>query len=250
VHYLKFLDRVHRLLRPPTYLEIGVRHGHSLALARCRSVGIDPAYRLRVPLGADSTLFRERSDEYFARPDPLEPFGGRWISLAFIDGMHLLEYALRDFINVERHTHWTSVVAFDDVLPRNETEAQRDRTTRAWAGDVYKIAAILTRYRPDLTCLRVATAPTGVLLILGLDRDSTVLADNYERILDTAVRAAPQPVPTAVLDRRDALDPEAVLSASFWSTLRDGRNRDSLRAALDHDFGARPGATTPSMGGA
>ena len=137
VHYLEFLDGVHRRLRPDTYLEIGVRHGRSLALARCRSVGIDPAYRLRVPLAPDTTLFRERSDEYFARPDPREPFDGRWISLAFIDGMHLVEYALRDFINVERHTHWTSVVAFDDVLPRNETEARRDRRTDAWTGDVY-----------------------------------------------------------------------------------------------------------------
>ena len=42
--YLDFLPEVHRRLRPRAYLEIGVRWGHSLALSRCRSVGVDPAF--------------------------------------------------------------------------------------------------------------------------------------------------------------------------------------------------------------
>ena len=31
------------------------------------------------------------------------------VDLAFIDGMHLFEYALRDVFHTERHTRWTSV---------------------------------------------------------------------------------------------------------------------------------------------
>jgi hypothetical protein len=245
VRYLDFLERVHEVLEPPTYLEIGIRHGDSLALARAASVGIDPAYRLRVTPPAGTALFRETSDEYFDRPDPLAPFGGRPAALGFIDGMHLVEYALRDFINVERHSAWSSVVVFDDIYPRNVEMAARRRKTRAWTGDVFKMLAILARHRPDLTCLRVDTRPTGLMLVIGLDPGSSVLDERYDEIVLASVRPDPQPVPRAVLERRDALAPEAVLSASFWSLLREGRDRGvprrrgrrELRRRLSRDFG-------------
>ena len=111
---------------------------------------------------------RETSDEYFDRADPLAPLGGRRVGLSFIDGMHLAEFALRDFINVER-CHRSGAVVFDDILPRSADEAARGRHTRAWTGDVYKMLGILARHRPDLICLRVGTEPTGLLLVLGLD---------------------------------------------------------------------------------
>jgi hypothetical protein len=245
--YLEFLKRVHELLEPPTYLEIGIRHGDSLALARSTAAGIDPAYELRTEIPGDTALFEETSDEYFDRQDVLEPFGGRPISLAFIDGMHLVEFALRDFINVERHADWTSVVVFDDVLPQEVKEAARRRTTRLWTGDVYKIADIFMRHRPDLICLRIGTSPTGLLLVLGLDSQSTVLDERYDDILLDNVAPDPQPVPSEVIERRDALQPEAVLSASFWSVLRDARVRGvgrkeglgRLRRAVREDVGRR-----------
>ena len=43
VSYLIVLDRLHRELNPSHYLEIGIRHGRSLALARGRATGVDPA---------------------------------------------------------------------------------------------------------------------------------------------------------------------------------------------------------------
>jgi hypothetical protein len=216
---------VHEVLEPPTYLEIGIRHGDSLALAKARSVGIDPAYKLRTALPAEVALFRETSDEYFDRPDPLAPFAGQPVALCFIDGMHLIEYALRDFVNVERHAAWTSVVVFDDIYPRNVQMAARNRKTRLWTGDVYKMLAILARRRPDLICLCVDTEPTGLLLVLGLDPGNSVLDRRYDEIVLGTVTPDPQPVPPEVLERRHAIDSEAVLSASFWSVLRDARER-------------------------
>ena len=59
---LKFdLREVHEVLEPPTYLEIGIRHGDSLALARCPSIGVDPAYDLRVDPPPGATLYRFRA---------------------------------------------------------------------------------------------------------------------------------------------------------------------------------------------
>ncbi|MEA2123778.1 MAG: hypothetical protein QOI80_560 [Solirubrobacteraceae bacterium] len=249
MHYRDFLAGVHAALRPPTYLEIGVRNGDSLALAGCPSIGIDPAYKLKPEIKAglreDVRLFRQTSDDYFARKHPLRPFDGRRVELSFIDGMHLFEFALRDFANVERLAAWTGVVVFDDIFPREVVEANRERATRAWTGDVYKILGILGEHRPDLITLRVDTEPTGLLLVLGLFPGNHVLLDRHDELVAAGVLEDPQPVPAAVLERRGALDPQAVLDASFWGVLRAARDagvarRDGfrgLRRAVRRDFG-------------
>lgn len=225
----EFMAQVHSQLQPDTYLEIGVRHGESLALAKCASVGIDPAFDLTLELPPSASLFEQTSDEYFRRAEPLAPFAGRPVSLALIDGMHLVEYVLRDFINVERCVRWSSVVVIDDVLPRRSVEAARERKTRFWTGDVYKIARILERRRPDLTCIKVDTEPTGVLVILGLDPHSTVLDERFDAIAPRAIKANARGVPARVLKRKGALAPEAILSAPFWSLLGDSAARELPR---------------------
>jgi hypothetical protein len=243
MQYLSFLTAVHRLLAPQRYLEIGIRKGVSLSLSRCRSVAIDPAYSIVAELDCDAALFRTTSDEYFARPDPLAPTGGLPFDLTFIDGMHLFEFALRDFINAERHSSPTSVIIFDDVLPRGVAEAARLRHTNDWTGDVYSVIETLAKYRPDLTVLPVSTRPTGLLLVLGLDPDNTALADNYDEILAEFRRPDPQPVPPALMDRLTAVPPQRVLDAGFWSVLKSSAGaapaavRAELAPVLSADLG-------------
>ena len=108
--------------------------------------------------------------------------------------MHLFEYALRDFINVERFADWSSVIVFDDMLPRNVDEAARDRHTKMWTGDVYKVVPVLQKYRPDLTVIQVDTEPTGVAVVFGADATSTALSDAYEEIVGEWVVPDPQKV--------------------------------------------------------
>ena len=117
------LRGLHEVLSPRTYLEIGVNEGSSLTLSRTRSIGVDPDFIVRRPLRCDLDLVKAKSDEFFTRPEALAHFDGVPIDLAFIDGMHLSEFALRDFINVERHLAPSGVTVFDDILPRNALEA-------------------------------------------------------------------------------------------------------------------------------
>jgi hypothetical protein len=229
VEYLDFLRGLHRAVAPGAYLEIGLRHGDSLALADCPALGVDPAFDLKVELGENVTLLEETSDEFFGRAKPLKPLGGRRPDLAFIDGMHLAEFALRDFIGVERLSRWTGVAVFDDILPRTVEEAARDRRTRAWTGDVYKVLGILARHRPDLICLRVGTQPTGLLLVLGLDPSNTVLRMRYDLLVEQVVVPDPQRVPADVMERRGVLDPERVLESRVWPVLRDLRDSEATR---------------------
>lgn len=229
--YLPFLRTVHALIRPETYLEIGVRSGDSMTLSRCLSVGIDPDFAIIRELHCPLHLFRTTSDEYFARPDPLEPTGGVPFDLVFIDGLHLFEFTLRDFINAERHSSASTVVILDDVLPRNSDEAARERHTYAWTGDVYPLIEVFARYRPDLSVIPIGTTPTGMLLVVGLDPTSTVLSDHYDEIVKEFRRPDPQVVPPEVLDRLYVVDPDRALSGPFWKVLADA-GRDEPAAAV------------------
>jgi hypothetical protein len=258
----EFLAALHAQLRPRNYLEIGVGTGLSLALSHVPSIGVDPKYQIQTVIPSDILLVRHTSDWFFDRREPLRfLMGGRnpWrnlrhnrppfnrllrrrgtLDLAFIDGMHLFEYALRDFMNVERLSAATTVIVLDDMLPRNVTEASRERTTQDWTGDVYKLVAVLRQYRPDLLALTVDTQPTGLLLILGPDRESTVLKEHYDEIVAAHLHDDPQDVPASILARDEALDPEALLASGWCQTVVRGRGlarrSSAVRAALRHDL--------------
>jgi hypothetical protein len=100
--YYELLERIHAFLNPQTYVEIGIRQGHSLRLAKsaAASVGIDPAPALEEKPRRGAQVFSMTSDEFFAHHDLAEELGRRTVDLAFVDGMHLFEFALRDFDNL------------------------------------------------------------------------------------------------------------------------------------------------------
>jgi hypothetical protein len=225
VHRHEFLRKLHEVYRPRTYLEIGINDGRSLALSRVPTVAVDPAFKVVKELRCDLHMVRATSDDFFARENPLEHLRGARVDLAFIDGMHLFEYALRDFINVEAYTDWSSVVVFDDQLPRNVDEAARNRHTGAWTGDVYKMIPALQRYRPDLRLAVVNTRPTGMLVVFGTDPSNRVLRERYSEILDRYLIRDPQQLPAELVERTCAIPPEALLEAAFWSALVSGRDK-------------------------
>jgi hypothetical protein len=69
----------------------------------------------------------------------------------------------------------------------------------------------------------VNTAPTGVVLVVGLDPDNRTLSDSYDDILAEYVREDPQEVPDDVLHRRTAADPGKVLSCGVWPAITQAR---------------------------
>ena len=223
---------LHRVFRPRTYLEIGVSKGGSLARSRAKSIGVDPAFAITAELNCDVRLFRATSDDFFTREDAFAHFDGVPVDVAYIDGMHLAEFALRDFMNVEKRMARTGVVALDDMLPRNPLEAARDRRTGPGAGDVYKLHRVLKTYRPDLTLVPLNVHPTGTYLVFGLDPDSTVLDEHYDEIEATLLTPDPQAVDQEWLERRSAVDPTALLELDVWESLVQMRARDPSRDEL------------------
>lgn len=215
----ELLGQLHSLVKPRGYLEIGVSFGKSLTLSRAPSVAVDPVSRLSEEIHSDLQFVNDTSDSFFSHPDPLRHLPNRVLDLSFIDGMHLVEFVLRDFINVERHSHPGTVVVLDDVLPRNNAEAAREPRSGDWTGDVYKISAILEQHRPDLVCLPVDTSPTGTMIVLGLDRHNRSLNRAYESIIAEHMTPDPQDVPEHIIERRAALTPARALEPAFWDWL-------------------------------
>ncbi len=194
--YLTPMEQLHRHYRPRSYFEIGTFSGDSLRLASCASIAVDPNFNLsqNVMAGKPScALYQCGSDAFFAEHD-LKALFGRPVDLAFLDGMHWFEYLLRDFANTERHCANNSVVVLHDCIPTDVYMARRDlhdtasqarsREPSSWAGDVWKVVAILKKYRPDLRVHAFDAPPTGLIMITGLDPASTTLHDNYFAIVE------------------------------------------------------------------
>jgi hypothetical protein len=195
-NYEMVLDRFHRILAPKTYLEIGVNRGATLRLARCPSIAIDPVFLLDNASIKDKkiTMFFEiTSDEFFARFRPPDLLGHH-VEMAFLDGMHLYEFLVRDFINTEKFCKRNSVIFLHDCIPADDHVARRvmednsesamSRHPEWWTGDVWKAVAILKKYRPDLRIYAFDAVPTGLIAITNLDPSSTTLPAGYFQIIE------------------------------------------------------------------
>jgi len=204
--YREVLARIHALLAPQLYVEIGVRTGASLALAACDAIGIDPEPALPAAPAPRLDLHPMASDDFFffAAPAVLD---GRKADLAFVDGMHLAEFALRDFMNLERIMSPKGAIVIDDVLPNHPVQAERQRRSRVWCGDVWRLVPLLRSRRPDLRLTLLDTAPSGLLVVSGLNPASTALRDAYNPVLRDLLATQPAP-PADVLRREGALPPD------------------------------------------
>lgn len=187
----KTLQKLHHDLKPNLYLEIGVQKGRSLDIANCQAIGIDPNPRT---IAKENQIIRSiTSDEFFATNPQILP------DLIFIDGLHLFEQALKDFINCEKISHPGTTILIDDIFPAHPSQALRERRTQKWTGDVWKILAILKKYRIDLSLETLDVNPTGLLIVKNLDSSNTSLYENYDSIINEYMNI--DTVPQSILDR-------------------------------------------------
>lgn len=183
--YLETLKRIHNFFLPKTYLEIGIRHGKSLTLASPKTycIGIDPEPEISVPVNKNTVIYPMTSDMFFSTYHK-DIMNAGCLDLAFIDGMHLFEFALRDFINIEKYCHDNSVIIIHDCFPADYETSQRSRTKLFWTGDVWKIIVALKKYRNDLKIFLLNSDPSGLALISHVNPYSTVLENQYEALCD------------------------------------------------------------------
>jgi hypothetical protein len=168
-NYLVWLERLYAKLTPETIMEIGVFEGGSLTLAKPPTVaiGMDPEAKVLSPLKTETHIFAETSDAFFARSGADSVLAGRKLGVGFIDGLHLFEQALRDFVNLERYCGPQSLILLHDTIPLNEATQTRGQATEFYTGDVWKTVLVLERCRPDLDVFTIATPPSGLTAVIG-----------------------------------------------------------------------------------
>ncbi|WP_035244631.1 glycosyltransferase [Desulfonatronovibrio hydrogenovorans] len=218
----EFLLHVHENLCPKLYLEIGVQKGKSLKLAKCPAIGIDPMPQIETDIPEHAQVIAMTSDDFF-KENP-----GKHIKqlpdLAFIDGMHLFEFVLRDFINVERLSAKHSVIVVDDIFPGHPAQAERKRRTRNWTGDVWKLYTVLQKFRPELTLIPINVSPTGVLIITNLQPESNILSEKYDDIVKQY--SSDIEPPKDIIDRKGCLDPFSKSLNTIFKRIRESREID------------------------
>jgi hypothetical protein len=144
---------------------------------------VDPAERpLTVNLPETARIFREESDVFFQRSRD-SVFGVSRVDLGFIDGMHRFENALRDFANLERWAHAGAVIVLHDCVPIVPHTATRERKTKFWVGDTWKVVFALARFRPELRVRTILAPPSGLVVVRRLNPGSTLLSERFEAIV-------------------------------------------------------------------
>ena len=187
-HYHDVLTQIEQRLTPDWYLEIGSRSGTSIAHRSCNFVAVDPEFAVTADVfnsARQMHFMQQTSDAFFA-----SGFLGKLgivPDFAFVDGMHLFEFALRDFINAEAAMAPAGLIALHDVCPYDHGMALREATPEeapfAWTGDVWKTIVILKELRPDLQIDVLSASSTGLACIRGLDPENDALSKGYEGAL-------------------------------------------------------------------
>jgi len=187
IRYHQFLRNLHKRNAFDWYLEIGSRTRKSVAPVRGNAIAIDPYFRI------DRDVIGTKRMAYFFQMTSDAFFESRFlerneisISFSFLDGMHLFEFLLRDFINTERNTAPGGAIALHDCCPYSTEMTTRDHADIGgmnWTGDVWKIIPILQKYRPDLKLEVIGCRPTGLVIVSNVARSNTVLSDNYDDIV-------------------------------------------------------------------
>lgn len=195
-HY-HLLHQAHRTLRPRRYLEIGVSNGKSLALSGSGTdaIGIDPMTAVPEQLFFHSPqtvphLYKMTSNDFFQQGSSKRLWGENRFDMAFIDGLHIFEQALMDFINLEHRSSPSSIIFIHDCFPINAAVATRERNTMVWTGDVWKMIPCLKAVRPDLEIVTFPLRPSGIAMVRNLDSSSRVLINQFDSIVKHFIETA------------------------------------------------------------
>lgn len=189
MYYRRYLSRLLERNLFDWYMEIGCRRGSIFRQSRGKTIAVDPFFQAEeniIGIKPSLHVFQQTSDDFFASGF-LEKMEIK-LSFSFLDGMHLFEYLLRDFIATEKASNPDGIIAMHDCCPFSYGMTTRDLDnlpSDAWSGDVWKLLPILRQYRPDLEITVLDAPPTGLVLVHNLDPGSSVLADAYDDILKT-----------------------------------------------------------------
>lgn len=184
--YIRILKALHENIQPKFYVEIGVAKGDTLSCVTPSTdvVGVDPRPQVERRINSKISIVPETSDTFFAAYEKRPQFADRKIDMAFIDGLHHFEQALRDFINVEKRATADGLIVLHDCIPFDEVNSGRDGSATHWVGDVWKTLAVLLDHRPELNIKVIGAPPSGLVLVSHLNPNLRILEQQFVSLVD------------------------------------------------------------------
>jgi hypothetical protein len=73
--------------------------------------------------------------------------------------------------------------------------AARERSTKFWVGDTWKVVAALATYRPELKVTTVLAPPSGLVVVRRLNPGSSVLRERLDEIIERFLPLAYERLP-------------------------------------------------------
>ena len=154
------INDIAKIIDARSYLEIGVETGLTFNQVKIfQKTAVDPRFLFDYQRDFRTNLsFHEiTSDEFFKKLAKNE-IKNQKFDLVFIDGLHVFEQVVKDFMNVINHMNLGGVIVIDDTVPIDEFSAlpsQKDcyrlriesgrHNDGSWHGDVYKLIYILSK---------------------------------------------------------------------------------------------------------
>jgi hypothetical protein len=143
-----------------TYLEIGVESGYTFDNIHCTNKkGVDPDPDTDLKQIHSEEIYITTSDDYFEKVQDQQIK----YDVIFIDGMHQVEYVLKDISNSIQNLNENGCIFINDILPINYNEQLKIpykhhykngilKYGEEWTGDVWKVLYyILLNYVDKLT---------------------------------------------------------------------------------------------------
>lgn len=193
-NFVQMMQALIRWTDASSFFQIGQGLGVATAEVSADLVWVSPAFpaQMTLPLSRNRTVtYRMTPAAFFAQAD-LRWFFPLGVDIAFLDGHHLIEVLLDEFVATERNCRRHSLIVLHDCLPLNSRMAERtyredpseNAATRSfWTGDVWKVLPILKKHRPDMEIAVLDCPPTGLVVCTCLDPASKVLDAHREGII-------------------------------------------------------------------
>ena len=157
----ELINDIAKIIDAHSYLEIGVETGLTFNQVKIfQKTAVDPRFLFDYQRDLRTNLsFHEiTSDVFFKKLAEKNEIKIKLFDLVFIDGLHVFEQVLKDFINSVNHINPGGVIVIDDTVPIDEFSAlpsQKDcyrlriesgrHNDGSWHGDVYKLIYVLSK---------------------------------------------------------------------------------------------------------
>jgi len=226
---IPFIERLCAIVKPESYLQLGLRSPEGFAASNCKTVIVDPDAGNAVPVCEGRRIFRTETQQFFEREAP--SVLAKAPDLVLLDSRKPFNAIFDDFCELLPFILPTTIVVIDDILPG--TEGRMDVPMRELHHDTssWCFMRALHHYIPGAFLVPVDATAGGVLLICG-----TLPGSDHDRLLLGKSEQFPERFS----------NPDHPMHPDYYESLHPGSD-DALKDLLHSVVKARPGwrATMP-----